>query len=378
MPPTDTHPTPTATVAPLWRRRGTWVAVGLVILGTAAAGITVSYWTAQGRWLRRQHQPDQDHRVDAGPAPWDPVKADTELDELKQVFEQVTADHQPIGTLTQAAVRLVERYPMYAPTHTFLGQVWLYQEQFEEAYDQFELSLDLNGQQPEIHLLSGTIAYKLDRFDQAIGHYSKAVGLDPSNPRHRLHLAQGYISQHRLQEGRDVLLEALRIDSTIHEAYAALSQLYAQQNKPVLALSQIQKAIDHTPVSARSQQVLYIRRKSRLLLRDNQPEPALITLQNLSHAEQANPRVLEETAVCWSMLGRLDQAAAVFEKAMVSHPTNWTLVANAARWRIKAGDHAAARRHVDRLRQIQPHGRVLQDLEAQLQPNPSRRPARSD
>jgi len=375
MPPANTNQTPPAAATPAGHRRGTWVAAGLVLLGTTAAIITVSYWTAQGRWLRGQTQAKQTHRAAAGPAKWDANAADAELDELKQVFEQIAADNQPIGALTQATLRVVERYPMYAPTHTFFGQVWLYQEQLEKAYEQFELSLDLDGQQPETHLLAGTIAYKLGRPDHAIGHYSKAVGLEPSNPRYRLHLAQGYVSQHRNQEARDVLLEALQIDSRLHEAYAALSHLYAQQNKPILALSQIQKAIDHTPASQRAQQVLYIRRKSRLLLRDNQPESSLMTLQNLNPSEQSDPRVLEEMAICWSMLGQLDQAAVVFEKAMVANPTQWTLVANAARWRIKAGDQAAARQHLQRLRQIQPRAQVIEHLEAQLESNPLKQPA---
>ncbi len=335
--------------------------VALVGLGLAAAGIATVFWNARGT------PPGSATGQDAGAAPWDPRQADAQLGPLKQGFEQVTVDGQNADGLIKAVQRMVERYPRYAPGRTLLGQIWLYMGQLDQAYGQFKLSLDLDGQQPEVHLLSGTIAYKLGRIDQATGHYSMAVGMEPANARYRLHLAQAYLRQHKSDQARALLLETLQIDSSLHEAYAALADLYAQQNRLTLALPQIQKAIDQTPVSQRAKQVFYIRRKAHLLRRDNRPQEALLTLQGLQGAEKTDPGVLEEMATCWFLLGKPNDAAAVFEDAAAADPTRWTLLAGAARWRIKAGDRSAALRHLALLRRLNPRAAMISQLEAQAE-----------
>ena len=363
MPGSSSNKPPAVDPAKSGSSRGTRVVVALVILGIAAGVLTVSYWSMQGRWMRRTAQ--RSARQDAGSARWDQNAADVELNKLRQAFEKIVSGTHQAGALVDAIRRLVQRYPQYAATRTLLGQVLLYDDQPDAAYQQLSLSLELDGQQPEVHLLAGTIAYQLERIDQATGHYSTAVGIDPSNPRYRLHLAQAYISQQRDNEARDVLLEALRMDSSLHAAYASLADLYARQNRLVLALTQIQKAIEHTGESEQDKQVFYYRQKSRLLRRDNRPEEALLTLKRLE-MPQIDLAVIEDMATCWSMLGKPEQAAMLFEDAMVADPTRSALVAGAVRWRIKAGDQETARRHLALLRRINPRSDMATQLEGQL------------
>lgn len=347
-------------------RRGTWVATLIVLAGVGAGVITVAYWIAQARWMH-ERDTQQAAREPAGAAPWDPIVADTQINQVKQVFEQVVENHEPAAALAKAAQRLVERYPRYALARTLLGQVWLYDGQLEKAYDQFKLSLDLDGQQPEVHLLAGTIAYQLNDAPLATYHYKVAADIQPSEPRYRLHLAQAYLRQQQIDEARDVLLEALRVDSSLHEAYVVLADVYAKQNRLTLALTQIQKAIEHTPVSDRPRYILYIRQKAKFLRRDNRPSDALLTLRSLSESELADPAIMQDVALCWSLLGQPQKAAAMFEDAMISDPANWQLVAGAVRWRISAGHDAVARRHLLRLREMNPRAADIAQLEAQLQ-----------
>jgi len=343
--------------------KGSLVVVVLVVVGVGAGILTVFYWSMQGRWLR--HTAQRSTQQDAGSAKWDQSAADQELESLGKAFERIVSGTHQTGTLIDAVRRVVQRYPKYAACRTLLAQVLIYDGQSDAAYQQLVLSLELDGQQPDVHLLAGTLAFQLEQIDQATGHYLAAVGIDPSTPRYRLHLAQAYISNHKDHEARQVLLEALRMDSSLHAAYASLADLYARQNQLALALTQIQKAIDHTDASQRGKQVFYYRQKSRLLRRDNRPADALLTLKRLKMPE-VDLGLIEDMAICWSMLGKPDQAAMLFEDAMVTNPTHAALVAGAVRWRIKAGDKETARRHLALLRRINPRSDVVTHLEAQF------------
>jgi len=356
--PTPRHPSSDS-------RKGSRLVVALLAVGVAVGLMVVMYWSAQGRWMRSR-EAGSTHPEAAGSVVWDEDTAAAELGELQQRFNDVASENGQVGAISEAAQRLVERYPKYDAAHTLLGQVLVYQGRFDEAYERFKLSLSLNGQQPELQLLAGTLALKLDQIDKATGHYSMAVGLDTANPRYRTHLAQAYIKQHKYEEARAALLEALRIDSSLHGAYALLADLYAQQNRLVLALPQIQRAIEQTPVSERATRVIYTRRQAQLLRRNNQPDEALMALGALTPVEQADPQVMGEIALCWSLQGQPEEAAAMYERAISLNPTAWPLIAEAARWRIKAGDLEAAQRHLTVLRQVNPRAQAITDLEEQL------------
>lgn len=334
--------------------------VVLLLLGIAAGLVTVSYWSAQSRAIKQRAKQEGTGAARTEQQPVDPA-----LDELTRAFEQVVAEGRSIGSLADAVQQVVGQYPKHAPTRTLLGQVLLYGGQSEKAYQQLAISLRLDGQQPEVHLLCGTIAYRLGRIGQATDHYAKAVDLDPSNPRYRLHLAQAYNQAQQRDRAKEVLVEALRIDSSLHEAQAALADIYAEQGHFELALTQIQKAIEQTPVSQKSRWAQYHRRKAALLRQDNNPQEALLTLQSL-HAEHIDPELLSELATCWSMMGQPDRAATLYEDAIAADPTEPSLVVGATHWRIKAGDHDLARQHLDRLRQLNGRTAMVAQLEGQL------------
>lgn len=346
------------------RRSGrTWwfVLVLIVLAGAGALGI----WA-----LATRPGTGQGTARPAGAVPGgDPKAAQAELEALQ---EQMTATFEaPNPTKGEAllveARAVVERYPKYAPARTFYAQTLLYLSRFEEAYQQLVMSLSLDGQQPEVQMLAGTTAMQLDKVEQAAQHYSQAVGLQPQNPRYRLFLAQALLRLNQPERARDELLQTLRIDSSQHQAYATLSDIYAQQNRLDLAMSQIQKAIEHTPAAQRSMQLAYIRKKAVLLRRDNHPEQALALFKTLSSQERSEPANVEEMAVSFAMLGKPAMAAELYENALLARPTEWRLAAGAAQWRLKTGDKAAARRHVETLRRLNPRATVLAQLEEAVQ-----------
>lgn len=341
----------------------------LLLIGLGAGVLTVVYWRHQGRFMRDSIATTEDA---ADSSAWDPVKAHEELQRLQESFVQLATAKKPITSIFQATQRLVRRHPRYAAGHTFLAQLLVYQRQFQQAYEHYNRSTELDGQQPEVHLLAGTLAVQLKDLDSAYRHYSQALGLDPTQTRYRLHLAQIHIKRQEYPQARRELLRVLQSDSSNHQAYASLGDLFARQNKLALALAQIDKAIDHAPSKDRSRKIAYTRQKAQWLRRANRAEDALLTMQgvDLDDAEglgvETSMAVIEDMALCWAMLGQPAESARLYEKALKDAPTQWRYAEGAARWWVQAGEAQAAERHLDVLKRLNPRSAVIQELEPQL------------
>ena len=292
---------------------------------------------------------DSNGKTTAGSVPLDGAKALMEYQQVGEVFTQTVSDRTDLGPVQDAARRLIEHYPQFAPAHTLYAQVLLKRGNFAEAYDQFHRSLELDGQQAEIHLITGSIAYELKRFDRAKHHYAMAIELNAGKPTYRLHLARVHLQLNQLDEACNLILEALNLDSSLHTAYGLLADVYLKQNKTQLALTQIQRAIDHAQSGTRQTLVLYIRKKAGVLRRDNRPGDALVILQNLHPDEQTDPLVIEDMALCWSMTSQFDKAAEQYDHGLADNPTDSLLLIGATRWHIKAGHQEIARKLIDRL-----------------------------
>lgn len=336
----------------------------MVVIVMLAAGLLAGFvaWTYWRGVARRTFGP-----VTPAGSVDNQDQADNEVKDLQERFLQAMSNQGHPARLLPDAQRLVERYPKHPSARTLLAQVLFENRQPTAALDQLVISLELDGQQPQVRQMAGDIALAMDRLDEAAKHYTIAIGLEPANATYRVHLAQVYMNQQQDDKARQTLLEAIRADSSAHRAYALLSDLYARQNKLSLALPQIQTAIDLTPAKDRAIQAIYIRKKSRLLRRDNQPDAALQTLQTLTTDERRDPEVIEEIASCWAMLNLPANGALLYEQQLMLDPTDYRMVAGAAEWRLKAGEVDAARQHLQTLRRIDPRLKEVAALEAKLE-----------
>ena len=341
--------------------KGAWLVLAMIGLGVSAGLISTWYW------MNKVHVvPD---RVEgAGPVPFDPLKADAELRSIQDQYAALREAGR-IEVAVEQLTRLVEKYPRYADVRAQLGLVLSDAGRMDDAYGHLQRCLDLDRDQPEVHMIAGTIATKREDLTQAAHHYSQAVGLAPDNGEYRVFLAQIQIKRAQFEQARITLLEALRLDSSLHEAHFCLSNLYARQpgqHMLELALTQIQKAIENTPISERHKQGAYVRRKATLLRRMNRPEESLRTLLGLPPADLAKIPVIEEMAISWQLLGRPDNGAKLYEEQLLRNPTEWRLAAGAAVWRLKAGETDVAQKHLATIRRIDPWAAVIPDLERKL------------
>ena len=301
---------------------------------------------------------------------FDRSKAIAELESWEQQLEAAIKPGQNLAAVISGAIELVERYPAFAPARLLLGHCLLSAARFEPAYEQFEESLRLDPRQPEVHLNAGTVAAQLGRLDDARRHYSEAVGLDTGNSRYRVHLAFLSIKQGRHDEARRGLLGALRIDSSLHQAHAGLSDVFAKQNKIGPALDRIGRALELLDDQEQNTRVIYTRKRAALLRRLNQPDEALAVLtqmvDDMREAALGDPGVSQDLARCWAMMGQPEKAAAHYEWLLYQDPSNDHAAARAAHWNLKAGSPEAARRNLQDLRRINPRSPALPELEREL------------
>jgi len=338
--------------------RGRWVVASLVLVGVAAGLISVNHRQVKGG----------DHSTpDAGSVQMPLQAVAAELDDLEQRV-QTAVDQGRADTMRRDVEKFIARHPRFGPAYKLMGLVYLALEQLDKAYDQFRLSLKLDPAQSQVHLLAGSICVQQDHLDDAEHHYLEAIGLEPTNIRFRIHLAQCWVQQQRLEEARRQLMTVLRYDSSHHLAYAMLSDVYLSENKKVLAMNQIIKALEATPLTDRDDQINYLRRKAAILRRQNKPSESLQVFEQLSELERLDPDVIAEIATSLSMQGRFQEAALLYESTLRQVPTDWRLAAGAADWWIKAGQHDKARLAVDRLRAINPRLPALVGLEGRLVP----------
>jgi len=355
------HPTPRGV-------SGHKVVVVLILLGVLAGIVSVSYWATVARLSHGGVAGVEGAGGAAGRGDATGASADA-LEAIGNQFADALEAHRSTEAIAHAATDLVLEHPNDPAARNLLANILVQRNHWEDAYQQMRISLELNPDQPEVQLNAGTAAMHLHKYGLAGKHYSQAVGLDQRNARYRVHLAHAYIAQKRFDEARKLLLEALRADSTMHEAYQGMSELYAKQHHLTLAIEQITKAIENTPAAQRHRQVDYIREKAKLLRRNNQPEEALITLRSLLAQERRLPGVMSDLAVTYAMLGKPGQAAELYEQVMVDDPTDIRWPLEAARWRLKAGDKPKAREDLNRAREINPADPKLKELETEVAGN---------
>jgi len=300
------------------------------------------------------------------PVSEDAVRMNDQLSELGDQFSQVMEHQRDAGPLLEKLEALAERHPDTAAVHTLRGQVLMYAGRWEASLAALQASLEHDPKQPGIHQLAGSVAAQLELLDTAQDHYQQALDLEPEVGAHAIFLAN---IQHKMgldHEANITLLQAIRRDSDLHGAYALLSDIYATQGKLDLAMQQIQRALEATADLPEQARTVYSIKKASLLRKQQQPAESLGVLNALPLTAQLRPDVMRDTAASWSMLEKPAMAAEVYEHALTRDPSSDHAAAQAAHWRLEAGEPNAASRHLKALRRINPRHPDIPTLDKRL------------
>lgn len=137
--------------------------------------------------------------------------------------------------------------PGFAPAIIQQAQLQYLKGMFSEAEATFERGLTLapaDANAPEAHYFMGNIYLKTDRPEKAKEAFEKAILLDPAHPYAHFGLGIALKELKEEQQAIEAFLKNLEITPDYLSPYYSISILYAAQNKPELALSYLEKALE--------------------------------------------------------------------------------------------------------------------------------------
>jgi tetratricopeptide (TPR) repeat protein len=203
---------------------------------------------------------------------------------------------------------------------------------FDAALAEYVAVQMYNSDRPEGHMNLGNLAAARGDFDAAVAQYRQAIELDP------LFVA----------------------------AYVNLADLYRATGKEVDAQIALRQGLEADPRSA----ILHHTLGLALTRQKARPQ----SLEEFKTAVQLAPndaRFAYVYAVALNDAGKRDDALAVLKTAVKVNPYDQNLLTSLVYFTQQAGDVAAARDYLARLREIEPEAPELAELERQLETPPA-------
>lgn len=300
-------------------------------------------------------------------------QAQTRLEDSAARFTAAIENGRDVRPLLDDVKLVVDQHPELRAGHTLLGQLHTHLGETESAYAQFAAALNLDPNDAALQNLAGTAAMMIGETNLALTHHQAAAQFDQNDPDLLLPWADVLMKTGQWEDARIVLLRALRIEFTLHEANAGLSDVYAGRGEE----GDLQLAIEHME-TARAQvkndpegledEIVYVRKLARLYAQQDEAMEAIRVLGSLMPEEgRGRPGVLAELAGYFAANGQPVSAALEYQFASDAQPDNADYAAEAARWFIEGGKPEPARVMLDRLRGIDSDDPAVQELRAALE-----------
>jgi tetratricopeptide (TPR) repeat protein len=340
----------------------------IVTVAVVLALVAVSFW----RWRLKlpaagTQTPTQTSVPDgAGSKTWDPQAAALAIMSVRKELEVAEAEQRVDEELVNRAKRVVEKFPHAPEASRLVADVLMARQDWAEAFNWLTRSLEADNQRPDVHLLAGTVAMKIDRYEDAARHFGVAAELVPDDIQPRLYLASLYQHMGDDDKALRALLEARQIDTHSPQVYAMMADIYASQRKWSLAITNLKHAIDNTAPTDKATINAYNLRLARFLNKWNKPEDALLVLDSLPGKGLRDAMAVEQRATAQAMLRRNADAAVSFEAAATLQGFNGRLMVEAVRQYILAGNKAGAEIALDRIREDAPDQPEIEGLQMQI------------
>ncbi|QDU35435.1 tetratricopeptide repeat protein [Poriferisphaera corsica] len=290
------------------------------------------------------------------------------LDKLQNSFVLAMENQRPAPELIGEIAAYAKENPDSASAQVLDGQAQLYIRNFQAAYDALERALQLDPNQYQTEMLTGTIAYdNLNNLENAVKHFERASQLNKTNPEPLLYLAQIRAQQDMAEEAFDYLNRAIAIDRNLPQAHASLADLYRKRELFDAASREYEIALEQSNNSKlQRQHSIYLFKYAQMLTEQGKPEEALPLIAEMTTSARMQPEVLAQIGEVWNDLGQPDQAALYFAQLVKADPANEAATALASQYYIIAGNAKDAETYMNHLRQINPASPKLQDLATQI------------
>ncbi len=336
---------------------GKWFVIILLIACTALAGYVT--W----RIVESRRPPAPENITGSnGLTP----NQEKELAKIQDGFAETVRKGLPQDRVIAATLDLLDRAPNSADARLLLGQAYLKNNKPDLAYQQLNLALKLEPNLLEARLLAGTLAIGMDKKDEADAHYKHALQIAPTNERARLHMAQNALATGNTDEALALSRDAVEFNPLSHQAQAMYSESLHKKGNLEDALRAITRAIELAPEKDRDQTIIYIRKQAAILRAMNKPQDALASLRKLTPKERGELGPLEDSALCLELMGQTNEAALLCNEMTKNTPDDWRYAALSAKWWVKAGDAAEARKQLKVVEAFQPSSPLVKQLAADI------------
>ncbi|CAG8545126.1 11728_t:CDS:10 [Paraglomus brasilianum] len=138
----------------------------------------------------------------------------------------------------------IQLYDKYLYTHVQLGLAKYRLGFIEEGYSILEKCLEKFGESSDIHNFLGELCYDLQRFDEALANFEKAISLGADDAAPYVNKALLCLQKQDPAQAEEFCHKALEIDPESDVALNAMSQILHTQNKVEEALTYMKRAVD--------------------------------------------------------------------------------------------------------------------------------------
>ena len=257
------------------------------------------------------------------------------------------------GRLEEAKSRLrhaLHLEPENAESHAHLGNVFVYQELYDDAIAQYREALRLKPDFFMAHYILAIALHDKGQFCEAEGHYRQALRLQPNNAEAHHSLGITLMELGRLDEALASYQHALRLNPNFDDAYNNLGNVLAQQKQLDQAIQCYRSAIRINPARAQVHFNLGIalERQGNLdtavhsyrqalqlnpnyvevyvnlgntLAAQGKPEEAIRCYEQILKAKPHDAEAFTNIGNVHRDLGRFNEALACFEQALWCDPT---------------------------------------------------------
>ena len=165
-------------------------------------------------------------------------------------------------------------------------------------------TLEVNPEVPFAQNNLANILFKQKRFDEAIGHFEKALEHDPGHAIAQNNLGLALVQQGRPNEAEPHFRKAVELDPKYYKAHESLGALYLRSNRLADAIKSLQAAIAVAPGEAKAMNDLGI-----AFMRSEQPNEGVDAFQRAVALEPGNAQYRKNLGTALLQLGRSEEAA---------------------------------------------------------------------
>ncbi|GIV58693.1 MAG: hypothetical protein KatS3mg042_1606 [Rhodothermaceae bacterium] len=205
---------------------------------------------------------------------------------------------------------------------------------------------------PAVHERLGEARLEAGDLDGAARAFQRVIDLAPQQSNGYTRLGDVLLQQGRVEEALALLEQAVSLDPEDRQAFYLLGRAYQRLGRADEAEAALAKGRDATPrylpdpLSERVQRYA-VNLPARLeragwLLQAGHPDQAATLLQQALRDHPDNPDVLNNLAVAYLHMNRLDEAHTLLERARALDDRRFGTYLNLASWALRTGDPARA------------------------------------